>query len=120
MFTTLVALTLIPQQGQAYLRLLLFRGATPTKVGTPSCVPVPSIDNNIGQVVLQNERQKVITWTGNRPTVLVIVIHDQTACSGCVPEFAVVVGVASAAILNAVLHSSAKMGDFRMEAAQYN
>lgn len=31
MLTTLVALTLIPQQGQAYLRRLRFRGATPAE-----------------------------------------------------------------------------------------
>ena len=42
------------------------------------------IDKNVGQVVLQNELQEVITGTGNRPTVFLVMIHDQTVCGGCV------------------------------------
>ena len=43
-----------------------------------------------------------VTGTGNRPSVLVVVLHDQAAGFGAVPELAVVVGAASGAILNAV------------------
>ena len=60
------------------------------------------IDKNVGQVVLQNELQEVITGTGNRPTVFLMMIHDQTVCGGGSPELAVVVGVTTAAILNAL------------------
>ena len=60
------------------------------------------IDENVCQVVLQNKLQEVITGTGNRPTVFLVMIHDQTVCGGCIPELAVVVGVTTAAILNAL------------------
>ena len=73
--------------------------ASASDLETAELVP---IDKNVGQVVLQNELQEVITGTGNRPTVFLMMIHDQTVCGGCVSELAVVVGVASAAVLNAL------------------
>ena len=61
-----------------------------------------SIDKDVAQLVLQNELQKFVTRTGDRPTILVMVIDNQTMGEGCIPELAIVVGIASAAILNAM------------------
>ena len=58
------------------------------------------IQENVGQVVLQNHFQEVIARSGDCPTILVMVVNDQTMSQGCISELAVVVGVASAAILN--------------------
>ena len=60
------------------------------------------IDKNVTQLVLQNHFQKFVARAGNRPTVLVMMTDNQTVGFSCVPELAVVVGVASAAILNAL------------------
>ena len=60
------------------------------------------IQENVGQVVLQNHFQKLVARTGDRPTILVMVVNDQTMSQGSISELAVVVGVASAAILNAL------------------
>lgn len=60
------------------------------------------IQKNVGQVVFQNHFQKLVAGFGDRPAVLVMVIDNQTVGFGCRLELAVVVGVASAAILNAV------------------
>ena len=60
------------------------------------------IDQDVGQVILQNHFQKFVAGCGDRPTVFVVVIHDQAVRLSCIPELAVVVGVASAAILNAI------------------
>ena len=59
-----------------------------------------SIDKDVAQLVLQNELQKFVTRTGDRPTILVMVIDNQTMGEGCIPELAIVVGIASAAVLN--------------------
>ena len=61
-----------------------------------------SIDKNVAQFVLQNHFQKVIARSGDCPTILVVVIDNQTMSQGCISELAVVVGVASTAILNAL------------------
>ena len=37
------------------------------------------VDEDVGQVVLQNHFQKFIAGSGDRPTVFVVVIHDQAA-----------------------------------------
>ena len=60
------------------------------------------IDKNVGQIVLQNHFQKLVARTGDRPTIFLVVIHDQTVSFGGIPKLAVVVGVASAAILNPI------------------
>ena len=46
--------------------------------------------------------QEVIAGCGDRPTIFLVVIHDQTVSFGGIPKLAVVVGVASAAILNPI------------------
>ena len=60
------------------------------------------IDKNVAQLVLQNHFQKLVARTGDRPTILVMVIDNQAMGEGCISELAVVVGVASAAILNTI------------------
>ena len=46
--------------------------------------------------------QEVIAGCGDRPTIFLVVIHDQAVRLSCIPELAVVVSVAAAAILNAI------------------
>ena len=60
------------------------------------------IDKNGAQFVLQNHFQEGIARRGDCPTILVVVVNNQTMSQGCISELAVVVGVASAAILNAL------------------
>ena len=60
------------------------------------------IDKNVAQLVLQNHFQKLIARACNCPTIFVVVLDDQTVSLGRIAELAVVVGVASAAILNAL------------------
>ena len=60
------------------------------------------IDKNVAQLVLQNHFQKFVAGFGDRPAVLVMVIDNQTVGFRCRLELAVVIGVASAAILNPV------------------
>ena len=61
-----------------------------------------SVNQNVGQVIFQNELQKLVAGAGDCPSILVMVIDNQTMSFGSIPELAVVVGVASAAILNAI------------------
>ena len=61
-----------------------------------------SIQKDVAQFVLQNHFQEVIARSGDCPTILVMMIDNQTMSQGCISEFAVVVCVASAAILNAL------------------
>ena len=60
-----------------------------------------SVDQNIAQIVVQAELQERIAGTCDRPSVFVMVINDQAARFGCCLEFAVVVGIAAATVLNA-------------------
>ena len=60
------------------------------------------IDKNVAQLVLQNHFQKLVARTGDRPTILVMVIDNQAMSQGCISELAVVVGIASAAMLNTI------------------
>jgi hypothetical protein len=78
------------------------RAAVSAGAGDLEAAELVPIEKNVGQVVLQNDFQKVIAGSGDCPTILVVVIHDQTVSLGGIPELAVVVGVASGAILNAV------------------
>ena len=59
-----------------------------------------SVNQNVAQIMFQNHFQKVITGSGDRPAILVMVINNQTMSQSCISELAIVVGVASAAILN--------------------
>ena len=61
-----------------------------------------AIDENVAQFVLQNELQEFVARASDCPTILVVVIDNQAVGDGCVPELPIVVGVASATILNAI------------------
>ena len=61
-----------------------------------------AIQENVCQVILQNHFEKLVAGAGDRPSILVMVIHNQAMGFGCVPELSVVVGVASAAILDPI------------------
>ena len=61
-----------------------------------------SVNENVSQVVLQNELQKLVAGAGDCPAILLMVIDNQTMSFGSIPELAVVVGIASAAILNTI------------------
>ena len=60
------------------------------------------IEKNVGQVVFQNHFQKLVAGFGDRPAVLFVMVNNQAMGFRCRLELAIVVGVASAAILNAV------------------
>ena len=60
------------------------------------------IDKNVTQLVLQNHFQKFVARSGDCPTIFVMVVNYQTMSQSRISELAVVVGVASAAILNAL------------------
>ena len=60
------------------------------------------IQKNVGQVVFQNHFQKFVAGFCDCPAVLVVVIYNQTVGFRCRFELAIVVGVATAAILNPV------------------
>ena len=60
------------------------------------------IDKDVAQLVLQNELQEFVARTGDRPTILVMVIDNQAMGEGCVPELAVVVGVTPGTVLNTI------------------
>ena len=61
-----------------------------------------AVQQDVGQVVLQNHFQKLVAGSGVRPSVLLGVGDNQATGFGGIPELAVVVGVAPAAILNPV------------------
>ena len=63
---------------------------------------VVGVGKQFGADVPEEVKKEIIAGFGDRPAVLVMVIDNQTVGFGCRLEFAVVVGVASAAILNAV------------------
>ena len=56
---------------------------------------------NVAQVIVQTELQEAVAGAGDCPSILVMVIHDQTVSFRTVPEFPVVVGAAPATVLNA-------------------
>ena len=58
------------------------------------------IDQNVSQIVLQNELQKFVTRRSDCPAILLMVIHNQAMGMSGVPELPIVVGIASAAVLN--------------------
>lgn len=60
------------------------------------------IEKNVGQVVFQNHFQKLVAGFGDCPAVLLVMVNNQTMGFRCRLELAVVIGVASAAILNPV------------------
>ena len=56
-----------------------------------------SVNQNVGQVVFQNELQKLVAGAGDCPAILLMVINNQTMGFRSIPELAVMVGIASAA-----------------------
>ena len=61
-----------------------------------------TVYQNVAQIVIQTELQEAVAGTGDCPTVFIVVIDNQASHLGCCLEFAVVVGVAAAAILDAL------------------
>ena len=61
-----------------------------------------AVEQDVTQVVVQAELEQLVTGRGVRPSVLVAVFHAQASLFGCGLEPLVVVGIAPAAILNAV------------------
>ena len=61
-----------------------------------------AVDQDIGQTVIKNEVKQLFAGFGGAPSVTLAVAHDQTVGFCCGLEALVVVGVAAAAILNAV------------------
>ena len=60
------------------------------------------IDENVGQVVVQNELQKLVCGSGMRPTVLRTVGQEQSARLRRALESLIMIGIASGAILDPV------------------
>ena len=60
------------------------------------------VQKNIGQIVVQDKLQQTVRRRSDRPSIFRVMIHDQTMCGSRIPEFAVVIGVASGAILDTV------------------
>ena len=71
-----------------------------------SCASVAAIfvavDQDVTQIIVQAELQQMVTGGCDRPSVLVVVVYDQAMGFCAVPEFAVMVGAASGAILHSV------------------
>ena len=59
-----------------------------------------AVDENVTQVIVQAELEQDIAGTGNRPTVFVMMIYDQTVSHGTVPEFPVVICPTSGTVLD--------------------
>ena len=59
------------------------------------------IDENVAQVIVQAKLEQGIAGAGNRPAVLVVMIHNESMSLGAVPEFLVVICTASGAVLDA-------------------
>ena len=58
------------------------------------------VDENVRQVIVQAELEQGIVGTGDRPAVLVMMIHDQTMGFCAVPEFTVMVGTTPGTVLD--------------------
>jgi hypothetical protein len=59
-----------------------------------------AVDQDVTQVIVQAELQETVTGTCDCPSVLVVMIHDQTMSFCAVPEFAVVVSASTGTILD--------------------
>ena len=71
-----------------------------------ACDPVAAVfvavDENVTQIIVQAELQEAVAGACDRPSVFVVVIHDQTVCFCAVPETAVVVSAATGTVLHTV------------------
>lgn len=68
----------------------------------PVAVELVPVDQDVAQIVVQAELQEAVAGAGDRPSVLVVVLHNQVASFGCCLKFLVVVGSAATTILNAI------------------
>ena len=59
-------------------------------------------NKNVRQVILQDELNEVIARRGQRPAVFLVMLHDKAVTLGNLFEALVMVGVASAGILDSV------------------
>ena len=59
-----------------------------------------AVDQNVAQIVIQAELQEAVARACDCPSVLVVMIHDQTMSFSTVTETAVVVGASSGAVLD--------------------
>ena len=73
-----------------------------TRAGDVEAAVFVAVQQNVGQVILQDELQKLVTGGGVRPAVFVGVGDNQATGFGGVPETAVVVCAATGAVLYAV------------------
>ena len=71
-----------------------------SRAGDVEAAVFVAVQQNVSQIILQDEFQKLVTGGGVRPSVFVGVGDNQATGFSGVPEAAVVVGVAPAAILN--------------------
>ena len=61
-----------------------------------------SVNQDVAQVVVQTKLQEAVTGTGDRPSVFVMMIDDQASAFSCDLKLLVVVGITTAAILDAL------------------
>ena len=69
--------------------------------GDPETAALVAIDEYVTQVIVQAELQKTVTGACNCPSILFVMIYDQTMSHNAVPESAVVVSTATGAVLDA-------------------
>ena len=65
-------------------------------------VELVACDENVRQLVLQDELNEVIARRGQRPAVFLVMLHDKTVALCNFLEAFIVVGVASARVLDAI------------------
>ena len=59
-------------------------------------------DEDIAQIVFEHKSQQLIVWLSDGPAVFFVMAHRQTMALGNLLEALIVVGIASACVLNAV------------------
>ena len=115
MRTSFVARTLLPQQGQTYLRWWLFPlvvGAVPAS--PPAAFPLPAprggdapfdaVHLYVLPALLQNELAKGVCRLGDAPPDARVITDVKITGRGCIAKFFVVIGPAAVGVLDALLH----------------
>lgn len=59
-------------------------------------------DEDVAQIVIEHESQQLIVWLSDGPAVFFVMTHRQTMALGNLLEALIVVGIASARVLDAV------------------
>lgn len=59
-----------------------------------------AVDENITQVIVQAELQEAVTGACDGPSILFVMIYDQTMSHSAVPESAVMVGASTGTVLD--------------------